>query len=508
MMRWFPVFLLHAVVLPASGDCGDSGSCPSEPQAEAVKAQALLQRQRTAGREVLEEDPVAKASEISVGSPVRSSPTEIANSSSATEVSAEAKTYKKAVEQLDEFQGPGAYEELSEAGYQTVAATCCNYQMEEFIRRVIDDIGLELCGEGGLMGMVPYYSCEKGIQDYATLRKNVVDQKDGECPMASLPGQCPADTSSCPGWDIPNAHRRRTCPAITTTTTGTATTTTKKATTTPKPTTTTVATTTTEKVTTTKATTTKTTTTKTTVTTTTSTGCKGETDVLDVFNSRLGHANLGGAGPDGGLKQMRFEGIGYHEGVQYDMVVEVQSGGTYTPANNLDNGFECGQADAGCVNGRFVQVSVAAGTSVDLTISFQDSATQDPITLSSFLLSFHDIDQLSSSMKERISISGFSAVEGSNEGAIVSNSTDVGVALADDGRTQLTSKKDGTLADNPINPLALDDAAKKRSAAFLFENTDSIDLTLEVTGTVASGTGRSFLLTGDTNLVSCAGRWE
>merc|ERR1719247_1356997 len=135
--------------------------------------------------------------------------------------------------------------------------------------------------------MVPYYSCEKGIQDYATLRKNVVDQKDGECPMASLPGQCPADTSSCPGWDIPNAHRRRTCPAITTTTTGTATTTTK-----------------------------------TTVTTTTSTGCKGETDVLDVFNSRLGHTNLGGAGPDGGTLDMRFEEVGIFEGKPYDMVIE------------------------------------------------------------------------------------------------------------------------------------------------------------------------------------------
>ena len=50
----------------------------------------------------------------------------------------------------------------------------------------------------------------------------------------------------------------------------------------------------------------------------------------------------------------------------------------------------------GCINGRYAQVNVAIDSKVDLTISFQNSVTQEPVSLNKFMLSFHDIDQFGS----------------------------------------------------------------------------------------------------------------
>jgi len=202
---------------------------------------------------------------------------------------------------------------------------------------------------------------------------------------------------------------------------------------------------------------------------------------------------------------MRFEDAGISDGVPFDMVVTVAL--PYTPQKSADNGFECGQPTTGCTTGHFTQISVAAGTKVDLTIQFQDSATQAPITLSSFIFSLHDIDRLDSTVEEVIYISGFT------DSAILSSDTEVVSTLEADGRTKLTSAQDGTACDNPSNPDTLGSVTcsgtaidqKKRSAAFLFKDTSSISLSLEVTcNACAADSGRSFLFAGETNLVSCA----
>lgn len=192
---------------------------------------------------------------------------------------------------------------------------------------------------------------------------------------------------------------------------------------------------------------------------------------------------------------MRFEGVGLLDGAPYDLVVAVDAGSTYTPGNNSDNGFECGQPSAGCTTGRFVKVSVQAGSSVDLTISFQDSATQAPVTIPSFLFSIHDIDQVAA-VKESVYITGFS------DSVILDPATEVAMSVESDGRTKLMSTVAGTPGDDPLNPLQLTAAQKKRSAAMVFQSASSVSMTLEVSGT--SGDMSSFLFTGDTNLVTCA----
>merc|ERR1719486_408310 len=49
---------------------------------------------------------------------------------------------------------------LSEDGYLAVAKTCCNREMYDFVRRTISSMSMEVCDEGGLMGLVPWFTCE------------------------------------------------------------------------------------------------------------------------------------------------------------------------------------------------------------------------------------------------------------------------------------------------------------------------------------------------------------
>jgi len=228
---------------------------------------------------------------------------------------------------------------------------------------------------------------------------------------------------------------------------------------------------------------------------------------MDIFNSELQQSNLGGHGPDSGATNMRFHGVAVFDGKPYDLVVEATS--SYTPGNSSANGYECGQPSAGCVNGRFVGISVAAGTSVDLVFSFQDSATQEPVTVPRFLFSVHDIDQLASTAREHVYMSGY------EDDVLLDAGAEFSHVIQDDGRLRLRSTNDGTSCDNPLNPLqlrtvtcsGLDVDQKKRSAAFVYQDKSSISLTLEVTcDGCPAGTSRTFLLTGDTSLVSCAGR--
>jgi len=522
MARWIAALLLQATLGEPldSPAATEDGLCSTGADADALRAPALLQK----GARMSEGVPLTHREAVGLQaglqmthtsrSVTRSDEPNLLKEKEAPEKEAPEK--EAPVAEGDEVfeQGPGFYEPLTEEGYQVVAKTCCVYNMEEYIRRVVADLGLQMCGEAGLNGLVPYYSCEKGIQNYAALRAELVNKVAEPCPVAALPNTCPADTSQCGGEFSATVHRRRNCKSgianaqttTTLTTTGKITTTTTLKTTTTKVTTTvlttTLATTTTTTTTTTKAVTTTVVTT--TGTTTTSTGCKGETDLLDFFNSDLAHNNLGGKGPNAGEANIRYEGIGESDGKSFDLVVEAVSG--YTTSNSPDNGYECGMTSASCTTGRYGRIDVAAGTTVDLRLSFQDSGTKDPVTLSSFLFSIHDFDQLDSTVKEEVFITGFIGTP------IVSNSSEVNVRKESDGRTRLKSTMVECDGDDPLNPMFLGPLAcggknidtKTRSVAFLFKEKQSIAMTLEATCSgCAPGSHRSFIFTGNTNLVTC-----
>jgi len=85
--------------------------------------------------------------------------------------------------------------------------------MELFVRRMIQDMGLELCSEGGLMGLLPWFTCEKGIQSYDKLVDNIRRSTPPEkCAFVAFPGQCPPEPGpECGNFANEAYHRRRIC---------------------------------------------------------------------------------------------------------------------------------------------------------------------------------------------------------------------------------------------------------------------------------------------------------
>jgi len=109
----------------------------------------------------------------------------------------------------------GSIASLDEVGYQTVAATCCALAMEEFVRRVILDLGLEICHDGFLMGFIPFFTCEKGIRTFDALKTEILASQPGpyleKCPFVAQVGTCPTIGPECGVYPDPAYHRRRSC---------------------------------------------------------------------------------------------------------------------------------------------------------------------------------------------------------------------------------------------------------------------------------------------------------
>lgn len=100
---------------------------------------------------------------------------------------------------------------LSEGGYSTIAAMCCNYEMEEYIRRVVVSEDLKVCDEGGMQGMVPWFACESA-QNYSVLLKEVTAATSGSCAWAAdKSASCKKKSKACGAPADPMSHRRRNC---------------------------------------------------------------------------------------------------------------------------------------------------------------------------------------------------------------------------------------------------------------------------------------------------------
>merc|ERR1719491_781097 len=100
---------------------------------------------------------------------------------------------------------------LTNGGYGTIADTCCNYEMEEYVRRLVMSKNLKVCDEGGLQGIVPYHSCENK-QNLTVLNKELGIAQTGSCAwLAPKAESCKKMSKSCGQAADPMSHRRRNC---------------------------------------------------------------------------------------------------------------------------------------------------------------------------------------------------------------------------------------------------------------------------------------------------------
>jgi len=108
-------------------------------------------------------------------------------------------------------QGIGASADLTEGGYVAVASSCCVAEMEEFARRVVADLDLVICDEGGLSGTVGFHTCENGWQSFAKLSEDIKNGQHGQCAWTAMPDSCgELDRANC-GSSPDGFHRRRVC---------------------------------------------------------------------------------------------------------------------------------------------------------------------------------------------------------------------------------------------------------------------------------------------------------
>jgi len=118
---------------------------------------------------------------------------------------------------------PGASAPLDEAGYTGVAARCCHTEMEQFVRRAIDQQGFQVCDEGSLQGFLHWFDCShdhhekhKSLQTFEKLQEGIRIARSGLPPMCPWLGgkgeTCPPRGHNCPVVEVPEpaAHRRRT----------------------------------------------------------------------------------------------------------------------------------------------------------------------------------------------------------------------------------------------------------------------------------------------------------
>jgi len=94
----------------------------------------------------------------------------------------------------------GAAAPLDETGYAAVADRCCQAEMKQFIERVVFDQGMEVCDVAGLEGIVPYHSCEQGVQTFAALTANILKDSDERCTWVATAGACKVRPADCPAF--------------------------------------------------------------------------------------------------------------------------------------------------------------------------------------------------------------------------------------------------------------------------------------------------------------------
>eukprot|EP00448_Togula_jolla_P018747 CAMPEP_0170591452 /NCGR_PEP_ID=MMETSP0224-20130122/12413_1 /TAXON_ID=285029 /ORGANISM="Togula jolla, Strain CCCM 725" /LENGTH=585 /DNA_ID=CAMNT_0010915321 /DNA_START=72 /DNA_END=1829 /DNA_ORIENTATION=+ len=213
----------------------------------------------------------------------------------------------------------------------------------------------------------------------------------------------------------------------------------------------------------------------TTTTTTTTPDCS---EILTLNPLVAVQSNLGGLGPDSGPEEIRYEAAATVKRQSVDLVVTASS--DYQAQSTAQNG----------VFGKFGQINVKYGTSVDLKFQYVLSGTDTPVKVNKFALTVYDIDHQSAEKAEIIKVCGV-------VGASTFPTTSVEEIEAGPGCKSFKSTKTSGAENNPNDPeVALTDEQKENSASFYFDQpTSEFIVTMAVDGKVRPS-GRNFMFAG------------
>jgi len=142
------------------------------------------------------------------------------------------------------------------------------------------------------------------------------------------------------------------------------------------------------------------------------------------------------------------------------------------------------------VKGKFGQINVKDGTSVDLKFQYVLSGTNKPIKLRKFSITIYDIDHQNDRKRAMVKACGVS-------GANTFKTTSVEEIETEPGCKMFKSTREGASENNPNDPsVALTDEQLENSASFYFgKPTSEFVVTMAVEGPVKPS-GRSFMFAG------------
>lgn len=185
--------------------------------------------------------------------------------------------------------------------------------------------------------------------------------------------------------------------------------------------------------------------------------------------------------------QFRWAGIVDVDGRGLDLIAEV-TGGDYYFANSANNK----------VNGKFGQINLDEGTTVEFTFTLVDAGTTNAVAADSWNFAFFDIDSGGSD-------SGLNTTESLaivNPGEFANYTVTMNTELAITGTSVLpvfTATERGGGTDNPTDLANLTMLQEDR--AILFELRDTASFSMEY-AVSAGQSGRNFLFAGDVDFMT------
>lgn len=100
--------------------------------------------------------------------------------------------------------GLGNSADLDEYGYLDVALGCCQPQMEMFINRILKQMNLKVCDEGGVKGLAPWFICDN-IHSLKYLKERIHAglPLNASCPFAvHESNECPKPDAVCLSGEV------------------------------------------------------------------------------------------------------------------------------------------------------------------------------------------------------------------------------------------------------------------------------------------------------------------
>jgi len=269
----------------------------------------------------------------------------------------------------------GAAAPLDEVGYSAVADRCCQAEMKQFIQRTAYQLGYEACIHGGLTGMVRYHSCENGVQSFAKLQADILNNAGDRCTWLGVIGKCLPRPEDCEDFaNIPDAPD---C------------------------------------------------------------GCSRDNAAKIEFNpatsaTSVTQNNLGGQGPATGPEEIRYSSLGTTKsGVVFDVVIT-----TLGPYVRIQKPHLNGVSPGGAFGAINIAPSDGADYpgAADFKFSFMSPGTNTPVVVEEVHMALFDLDKEggSSNVAEFTSSKGY-------KGYVTDVSPSVAATRLDDGRTKFVA---------------------------------------------------------------------